>query len=212
MIGLRPKTARATARATATALLLAALGLAGPAQAQLMGEPPDPRPDPEMFSSGLYAEAEAGALMFLGDARRPLGTGVAVGVRLGYEIGRWLAIQGHALSATHETDFDSGPQSDQLLQVLQATGELKLSIPLGQWSVFGYGGGGIARLSTNLLGTAGLTDLDVRISPMFGGGGGADYHTRSRHFSFGVNAAFWKLPQLYTTGAMTGTLYIRYTF
>ena len=47
---------------------------------------------------------------------------------------------------------------------------------------------------------------------MFGGGGGADYHTRSRHFSFGLNAAFWKLPRVYTTGALTGTLYIRYTF
>jgi hypothetical protein len=193
-------------------VLATAIGLAGPARAQLMGDPPDPRPDPKMFSSGVCAEAEAGALVFVGDARRPLGTGVAVGIRLGYELGRWLAIQGHALSATHETDFGSGPQSDQLLQVLQATGELKLAIPFGQWSVFGYGGGGIARLSTNLLGTAGLTDLDVRLSPMFGGGGGADYHTRSRHFSFGLNAAFWKLPRVYTTGALTATLYIRYTF
>lgn len=193
-------------------VLAAAMAIAGPARAQLMGEPPDPRPDPRMFSSGLFAEAEAGALIFVGDARQALGTGVAVGMRLGYELGRWLAIQGHALSATHETDFGNGPQSDQLLQVLQATGELKLSIPLGQWSVFGYGGGGIARLSTNLLGTAGLTDLDVRLSPMFGGGGGADYHTRSRHFSFGANVAFWKLQRLYTTGALSGTTYIRYTF
>jgi hypothetical protein len=193
-------------------VLAAVMAVAGPARAQLMGEPPDPRPDPRAFSSGLFAEAEAGALIFVGDARQALGPGVAVGMRLGYELGRWLAIQGHALSATHETDFGSGPQSDQLLQVLQATGELKLSIPIGQWSVFGYGGGGIARLSTNLLGTAGLTDLDVRLSPMFGGGGGADYHTRSRHFSFGLNVAFWKLPRLYTTGALTGTFYIRYTF
>ena len=68
--------------------------------------------------------------MFVGDARRPLGTGWRWACGSGTSIGRWLAIQGHALSATHETDFDGGPQSDQLLQVLQATGELKLSIPL----------------------------------------------------------------------------------
>jgi hypothetical protein len=165
-----------------------------------------------MFSSGLYAEAEAGALMFLGDARRPLGTGVAVGVRLGYEIGRWLAIQGHALSATHETDFDSGPQSDQLLQVLQATGELKLSIPLGQWSVFGYGGGGSPACPPTCWGRR-ASPISTSASRRCSAAAAALTTTpAARHFSFGVNAAFWKLPQLYTTGAMTGTLYIRYTF
>ena len=194
------------------AALVVVAALSAPARAQVMGEPVDPRPDPSKFSRGLYAEAEAGAQVFLGEARRPLGPGVAIGVRLGYELLRWVAVQVHALAATHETDFGTGPQSDQLLQTLQGTGELKLAIPLGQWSAFAFGGGGMARLSTNLLGTAGLTDPDVRHSVMYGGGAGADYHTRSRHFSFGLNAAFWKLPRLNTTGAATGTVYLRYTF
>lgn len=197
---------------TRVGILVFLLAWAPQAAAQVMGEPPDPRPDPTRFSSGLFAEAEAGALVFLGDARRPLGPGLAIGAKVGYEIGRWVAIQVHGLAATHETDFDSGPQSDQLLQVVHGTGELRLAVPLGQWAVSAFGGGGMARLSTNLLGTAGLTDVDVTTSPVFGGGAGADYHTRSRHFSFGINAAFWKLPRLYTTGAATGTVYVRYTF
>jgi hypothetical protein len=199
------------ARALALAALVAGSS-AGTARAQLMGEPPDPRPDPAKFSRGLYAEAEVGTQLFLGEARGPLGPGVAIGGRLGYELFRWLAVQVHALAATHETDFAGGPQSDQLLQVVQGTGELRLAVPLGQWALFAFGGGGLARLSTNLLGTAGLTDPDVSRSPIFGGGAGAEYHTRSRHFSFGLGAAFWKLPRLYTTGAVTGTLSLRYTF
>ena len=182
------------------------------AHGQLMGEPVDPRPDPSKFSRGLYAEAEAGAQLFVGQARRPLGAGVALGGRVGYELARWLAVQVHGLAATHETDFGDAPQSDQLLQTLQGTAELKLAVPLSQWSLFAFGGGGMARLSTNLLGTTGLTDPDVKLSPLFGAGLGADYHTRSRHFSFGGSAAFWKLLAVRTTGAATTTCYVRYTF
>jgi hypothetical protein len=207
-----PARVRATVRLVSTVVATLGALAAGPARAQLMGEPVDPRPDPAKFSRGVFAEAEAGAQVFLGQGRRSLGPGVALGTRVGYELARWLALQLHGQAATHETDFGSAPQSDQLLQTLQGTAELKLTLPLAQWSLSVFGGGGMARLSTNLLGTVGLTDPDVKLSPLFGAGAGADYHTRSRHFSFGMNAAFWKLARVHTTGAATGTLYVRYTF
>jgi hypothetical protein len=188
------------------------LGAASPAGAQIMGEPPAPYPDTRKFARGLYAEAEAGAVLFVGEAQRPLGPGVALGTRLGFDLFFWLALQVHGVVSTHTTDFDTTPGSGQLLQLMQGTAELKLTLPLGQWSLFGYGGGGMARLSTNLLGTTGLTDLDVRNSALGGGGGGVDYHTRSRHFSFGLAGGFAKLAKVRTTGVASGSLYLRYTF
>jgi hypothetical protein len=206
---LRPSTG---ALAVATLAALSAVLAPGSARAQIMGEPTDPYPDARKFARGLYAEAEAGAVLFVGEAQKPLGPGMALGTRLGFDLFVWLAVQVHAQVSTHTTDFGTTPGSGQLLQLMQGMAELKLTLPIGQWSLFGYGGGGMARLSTNLLGTTGLTDLDVRNTPAVGGGGGVDYHTRSRHFSFGLAGGFVKLARIRTTGAASGGLYLRYTF
>jgi hypothetical protein len=210
----RPLTGAATVVVAAAAVAAVAVTLLAPgvAQAQIMGEPTDPYPDARKFARGVYAEAEAGAVLFLGEAQKPLGPGMALGARVGFDFFSWVALQVHALFSNHTTDFGSTPGSGQLLQLWQGTAELKLTLPLGQWSLFGYGGGGMARLSTNLLGTTGLTDQDVRNTPVTGGGGGVDYHTRSRHFSFGLAGGFVKLAKLRTTGAAHGALYLRYTF
>jgi hypothetical protein len=203
-----------TVRAFLSSLLALALLLGGSsASAQIMGEPTNPYPNPEKFAHGLYGEAEAGALLFVGEAQTPLGPGVSFGARLGFDLfRRWLAIQVHGSASTHATRFPGQPQGGQLLQIYQGTAELKLAIPIGQWSPFFFGGGGLAKLSTNLLGTTGLTDADLRITPVFGGGGGVDYHTQSRHFSFGLAAGFEKLQKIQTSGAVSTTLYLRHTF
>ena len=183
-----------------------------PAWGQHLGEPADPRPDPSKFARGFYAQAEAGVVSFLGEAAEPLGTGPAFGTRVGYEIFRFLALQVHGGGSTHSIRLDDRPQDGQLLQILRGAAELKLTVPLSRWSLFAHGGGGLARLSSNLLGTAGLTELGVRLSPIYGGGAGVDYHTASRHFSFGLAVDFQKLPRLNTVGALASSAYIRYTF
>jgi hypothetical protein len=197
-------------RATLLGLLL--LLPAGAARAQVTNEPVSPYPDPAKFARGLYGEAEVGTLVFVGEAGSSLGAGAVIGARFGYDFLRWVALQIHATGSTHTTSFHDMPQTGQILQLYQGTGELKLTVRFGQFAVAGWGGGGLARLSSNLLGTAGLTNPDVQNTPVFLGGLGADYHTMSRHFSFGLSGGFAKYQRVHTTGAISATVFVRYTF
>ncbi len=197
---------------TRLTVALALILVATPAAAQITSEPVSPYPDPAKLAHGLFGEAEIGTQVFLADAGRPLGFGAAVGARVGYDVFRWLALQVHAWGSTHATRFPDAPQSDQLFQILHGTAELKLTLRLGQIAFFGVGGAGLARLSTNLLGTTGFTDPDVRQSLVFLGGAGLDYHTRSRHFSFGAGGNYLRYAAIYAPGAVAVTAYARYTF
>jgi hypothetical protein len=128
------------------------------------------------------------------------------------DLTRWLAFQARGRWSSHQTDFATGPQSGQLLQILAATVEGKISVPLGQWIPFAFGGGGIGRLSTNLLGTTGLTDPDLRQVILIGGGAGLDYHPQSRHFTFGMEGGFTRLARVRSPGLLSATTHLRYTF
>ena len=198
-------------RAAAPALVGLLLASAAPARAQIIGEPANPYPDPSKFARGLYVEAEAGTALFLGqaDGIRP---GPAMGLRFGYDIFRWAAVQLHGFGSSHATDFPGLPQTAQMLQLLQGTAELKLSVPWRQWAISGVAGGGIGRFSTNLLGTTTLAPPEARLTALYGGGLGVDYHTASRHFSFGLHSTFTKLTRVRTTGIVSSALYLRYTF
>jgi hypothetical protein len=199
-------------RRTLHSLALLLLLPAGAAFAQVTSEPESPHPDPSKFARGLYGEAEVGTLIFIGDAGGPLGAGAGIGARLGYDLFRWVALQVHLFGSTHTTDFPGMPQSGQLLQLYQGTVELKLTLRHKQVAAALMGGGGLARLSSNLLGTTGLTEPDVQNSLALLGGLAADYHTLSRHFSFGVAGTFARFARLHTTGAIAATAYVRYTF
>jgi hypothetical protein len=137
------------------------LGLSRGATAQVVAEPAAPYPDPALFARGLFFQGEAGVVIPLGVARQSLSAGPAMGLLVGYELARFVALQLHAVGSTHAVDVAGGPQLDQLFQILQASAELKLSVPLGQWAIFAQGGAGRARFSSNLLGTAGLTEPGV---------------------------------------------------
>jgi hypothetical protein len=195
---------------------LIALGLAllapAAAFAQITNEPVSPYPDPDKFARGIYSEAEIGTLVFIGDAGSSLGPGAMVGARLGYDLFKWAALQVHAVGSTHTTSFPGLPQSGQLLQLYQGSAELKLSVRFGRVAISATGGAGVGRLSTNLLGTTGLTEPDVQNTLVTLGGLGADYHTMSRHFCFGLSGGFAKYQRLHTTGAISATTYVRYTF
>jgi hypothetical protein len=185
---------------------------AGAAFAQVTNEPVSPHPDPDKFARGIYGEAEVGTLVFIGEAGSSLGAGAVVGARLGYDVFRWVALQVHAVGSTHTTSFPGMPQTGQILQLYQGSAELKLSLRFGRVAVSATGGAGLGRLSTNLLGTTGLTEPDVQNTLVTLGGLGADYHTMSRHFAFGLAGGFAKYQRLHTTGAISATAYVRYTF
>jgi hypothetical protein len=147
----------------------------------------------------------------IGVASQTVSAGPAVGVQIGYELARFVALQLHGVGSSHAVDAE-GPQRAQMFQILQGSAELKLAVPMGAWSVFAQGGAGRARFSSNLLATTGLTEAGVRSSTIYGGSGGIDYHTRSRHFACGVVGGFTKLAKLATTGAVTAAAYLRYSF
>jgi hypothetical protein len=197
----------------------ALLALPGVARAQITEEPPPPFPDPAKFAHGFYTDGEIGAVTFVGKAGDKLGTGIALGARLGYDLLRFVALQLHVLGSTHQGSFPGTPENDQLLQVYQGTAELKLTFTLRQLSIYGYGAGGLARMSSNLLATAGLMGSPgqnpatvSQNSTVIGGGGGLDWHTLNRHFSLGLNVGYVQLADVSASGALATTVYLRYTF
>jgi hypothetical protein len=190
---------------------LAALALmSSRASAQVTKEPEAAIfPDPKKFAHGFFTEGEIGAVAFLGPAGDAVGPGFAIGTRFGYDIFRFFAVQLHGLGSTHLTKSD-GPQGDQLIQTYQGMVEGKLSIPFGQLSLFGEGGIGLARLSTNLLHELSLARYRTGLTA--GGGGGIDYHSLSRHFSIGLRGEYYWLRDISNSADVMVTTYLRYTF
>lgn len=201
-----------------TARLSCALGLGGfllsssGVRAQVLDEPVAPYPDPRKFARGLFVEADAGAVLFIGGAAAEIGPGAALGLRLGYELGRFVALRVSASGSTHTLRALDTPQSDQLLQLYQGGAELGVKIPVGQWTIFALGRAGYALWSSNILGTLGRSDIDKRRTPLFGGGAGVDYHTQSRHNSFGLGTTYVRLQSVPGTAALCIGAYAKYVF
>jgi hypothetical protein len=195
------------------AALVLTAGPASRARAQVTKEPEAAIfPDPKKFASGFFTEGEIGGVAFLGPAGDAVAPGFAIGTRLGYDIFRFFAIQVHGLGSTHLTKANGRPQGDQLLQTYQATVEGKLTLRFGQLSLFGEGGVGLLKLSTNILHEVNGIEPTYRTGLQFGGGGGVDYHSLSRHFSIGLRGEFYVLRELSNSKDIVATTYLRYTF
>jgi hypothetical protein len=191
--------------------VLCSAGLGPSARAQVTKEPDAAIfPDPKKFARGLYTEGELGAVTFFGPAGDTIAPGFAIGTRVGYDILSFFALQLHGLGSTHLTKSDGHPEGDQLLQTYQGTLEGKLTLRFGQTSIFGEGGLGVARLSTNLLNTLGLARYRTGFTA--GGGGGVDYHSLSRHFSIGLRGEYYVLRDISSSKDLIVTMYLRYTF
>jgi len=199
-------------RALPGALGLFALLAAPVARAQVTKEPEAAIfPDPKKFAHGLYTEGEVGAVAFMGPAGDAVSPGFAIGARVGYDVLRFFAVQVHGLGSTHLTKAGSRPEGDQIIQTYQGTVEGKLTARFGQLSLFGEGGVGLARLSTNLLHVLGV-EQQYRTGLTAGGGGGLDYHSLSRHFSIGLRGEYYWLRDLSSSKDLIVTTYLRYTF
>jgi hypothetical protein len=202
------------ARPHAVALFVLAVvsAPASRARAQVTKEPEAAIfPDPKKFAHGLYTEGEIGAVTFFGPAGENVAPGFAIGARLGYDIFRFFAVQAHVLGSTHLTKANDRPQGDQLIQTYQGMVEGKLTLRFGQLSLFGEGGVGLARLSTNLLYQLGI-EQQYRTGLTAGGGAGIDYHSLSRHFSIGLRGELYWLRDLSASKDLIATTYLRYTF
>jgi hypothetical protein len=180
------------------------------ARAQVIGEPPPPpRADSKHYARGVFASGELGAVALLGRPSRYAGPGPAFGVRVGYDIVRFLALQLHAFGASLDATTPP-PTSGQSFQTYLYTGELRLSLPLGRFSIFFEGGAGLAQVSSNVLDSVGVTRGHT-FSLAALGGAGLDYHTLNRHFSFGLGADFFWLQAFSNAPGLLVDAYLRYT-
>jgi hypothetical protein len=167
-------------------------------------------PDPSKFAYGLYTQGELGAVTVLGPAGPHVRPGWALGLAVGYDLTHWLALEARGLGSTHVTEFSNAPQDGELLQLYLLSAALKLSFRYRYLAISADGGAGILRTSTNVLATVGLNDR--RTSPAFGGGLAVEYHTLSRHFSFGVHGSFFQIPAIGKSYALITTAVLRYAF
>jgi hypothetical protein len=193
-------------------MLFAWVGATPAARAQVTKEPEAAIfPDPKKFAHGFFTEGEVGSVLFFGPAGDAVAPGFAIGARFGYDVFRFFAVQLHGLGSTHLTKATDHPTGGQLLQTYQGSVEGKLTLRFGQLSLFGEGGVGVTRLSTNILYELGV-EQQFRTGLTAGGGGGIDYHSLSRHFSIGLRGEYYWLRDLRSSKDLIVTTYLRYTF
>jgi hypothetical protein len=199
----------AVLRCLVVALVLCS-ALARPARAQVLSEPPPPPfPDPKKFARGLFVSGELGALVFLGKAGRFAGPGPIFGVRVGYDLARWLALEARVVGSSSDATLPP-PTIGQSVQTYLQTAEVRLSLQLRRVGLFAEGGAGVAEVSSNILDAVGITE-EHRASLAVIAGLGVDYHTLNRHFSVGVGADYLWLANFAKSSALTVDVYLRYT-
>jgi hypothetical protein len=193
------------------ALLLISLLLSWPAHAQVVTEPaPPPWPDPKKFAKGPFASGEIGALVFFGRAGRYAAAGPVFGVRLGWDIFRWLDVQAHIAGSSHDAQTPP-PTFGQSFQTLMYTGEVRLKIQIRRFQIFGEGGAGLGQITSNVLDQVGVTDGN-QFTLLVIAGLGLDYHTLNRHFSVGLGADYLFLADWHQQSSLTAQAYLRYTY
>ena len=197
-------------RLLALAIFAAAAPLGSIASAQVIAEQAPPRfPDPKKFARGFYAQGELGALTYLGHAGKYAGPGVAFGVRLGYDVLRWLSLQAHVMGASAEAT-QLGPNEGQSFQTLVYGGEAHAQVQIRRVGLYAEAGAACAQIASNVLDNAGVTD-GHRFSLAVVAGGGIDYHTLNRHFSFGVGADYLWLVNFDKSSAIAAQAFLKYT-
>jgi hypothetical protein len=192
------------------ALGILQLSTAQRAQAQVIAEPaPPPWPDPKKFAKGPFASGEVGALVYLANSGKYASPGVAFGVRLGYDIFRWLAVQVHVLGGSNDATLPP-PTINQAFQTYVYAAEARFKVQIHRFALFAEGGAAFAQVSSNVLDEVGVTHGSHFTAAALGGGG-LDYHTLNRHFSVGLGADYLWL-QSFTGGhALSLAAYLRYT-
>jgi hypothetical protein len=191
-------------------VLVAGVALGATAAAQVIAEPAPPAfPDPKKFARGPFASGELGALFYLGRAGRYAGPGGAFGVRLGWDVQRWLAVQAHFVGASGEATLPP-PTVGQSFQTYLYAGEVRGSLSLRRWSLFAEAGVAAAQVSSNVLDRVGVT-AGHTVSFAVVAGAGVDYHTLNRHFSVGLGADYLYMAAFTDASALAIDVYLRYT-
>ena len=162
------------------------------------------------YATGYYAEAGLGTAFFLGDAGKYIAPGPSFAVRSGYDLFPWLSLGGLVSGNVHEGDVPP-PPAQEYFQIIEGAAEARLTLRIRRVALFAEGSLGFGYITTNLLDDVGITSPDSYLSPAFGAGGGIDYHTQNRHFSFGLVADYAVFPTFSSAQGVTVRAYLRYT-
>lgn len=166
-------------------------------------------PDPKKFSRGFFVEAGIGPGIPIGPTAEVLSVGVSLGLRTGYEIRRWVALQLHANGTLSR--YDDGVLRRELLQQFVYTGELRFAVPIRRFLIAAQGGAGMYQLTNNLLQVAGIAEDNRRIGVAWDASLAFDVHSLNRHISGGLVATFVGMPALDNAGMLVLHVVLRYT-
>ena len=180
-----------------------------PARAQVIAEaPPPPFPNPKKFARGFFASGELGAFVFIGRAAQFAPAGPTFGVRLGYDITRWLAVQAHVSGTSADANLPP-PTVGQSFQLLLYAAEAKLQVQIRRVALSLEGGAGAVQITSNILDAVNVTSGAFSLAVI--AGAGLDYHTLNRHFSLGLDVDYLWLQGWRSSHGLSATAYLRYT-
>ncbi len=168
----------------------------------------------DMYAQGLFLEAQLGAQTYAGDAREVSRAGPRLGVVLGYELTRWLALVLEIDASMHQTR-NRPPPSHTSYELVGASVGARFSVPIdARFALWIAGLAGVAWSSGDVLRALGYLDA-FKPGIAYGGELGFDWHMRSRHHSLGLLGGARQFPNLdrdgFTVGAY-GAAYLRYVF
>ena len=162
-------------------------------------------------SVGWFAEGGLGALAFLPRASKEAKVGPSIDVRVGRDLFSWLGVGIHIAASSHEATVPAPPKGEWF-QLYRAGGDARIRARLDRFTLFAEGGAGVAMISSNVLGKVMITDPGERFSIAFQAGGGAEYQLENRHYTVGLGADGFLLPQFAAIRAIDSRLYLRYTY
>jgi hypothetical protein len=168
----------------------------------------------DLYSHGLFLEAQLGALAFVGDANKVSAPGPRLSIALGYELFSWLSPLLQIEGSLHRTDNRPPPRASTYELVSAAAG-LRFSLPFSARAALWLDGlVGVNWSSGDVLRALGFRDA-FKLGINYGGELGFDWHMRARHHSLGLLGGARMYPSLarkdFTVGAY-GSAYLRYVF
>ncbi|HEY6880368.1 MAG TPA: hypothetical protein VI299_20230, partial [Polyangiales bacterium] len=168
----------------------------------------------DLYSRGVFLEAQLGGMTFVGDARAASRAGPRFAIAAGYDVARWFAVLLELEGSMHQTK-NRPPPAHTSFELMMGTAGARFSLPIDARN---------ALFATALVSVAFTTrdvlrGLDFRDSfkpgIAYGGELGYDYHVPARHHSLGVLAGARQFPSLQRDGFTLGVHasgYLRYVF
>lgn len=162
-------------------------------------------------STGWYAEGGFGAVGFLPRANNDAAVGPSLGVRIGRDLFSFLSLGITLAASSHEATVPAPPEGDWF-QLYRGGADLRITGRFDRLALFLEGGAGVAIISSNVLGKVMITEPGEKFSIAFQVGAGFEYQLENRHYSLGLGADGFLLPQFDAIRAIDGRAYLRYTY